>query len=184
VSFISFPGKIHLINSDADLQAVAPDLAAAKIFGFDTETRPAFKKGESFKVALVQLSTESNAYIIRMHYLTNFDLIKNIFEKEDVIKVGVAVLEDIKKLQKSFKFVARGFIEMQTIAKQKGLKNFGLKGMTEEVLNASLSKGPKLTNWEARVLDGRQLMYAATDAWVGLKLYNKLVTETNPPTDP
>ena len=80
----------------------------------------------------------------------------------------------MRLLQKLFHFEPRKFVELQNLAKTKGLKNFGLKGMTEEVLQATISKGPKMTNWEAPVLTDRQLLYAATDAWIGLKLYQKL----------
>jgi ribonuclease D len=175
-SFLSFPGKIHLINTDQELSAVASELAAAKELGFDTETRPAFKKGEVYQVALLQLSTETDAYVIRLHHVQQFEIFKDIFENPNVVKVGVAIRDDLKQLKKRFQFEPANFIELQDLAKVKGLKNFGLKGMTEEVLNATITKGPKTTNWEAPVFTDRQIMYAATDAWIGLKLYQKLST--------
>ena len=171
---ISFAGKIHLINNDQDLEAVSADLNSATEFGFDTETKPSFKKGDVFKVALLQLSTETDAYLIRLHHVTKFQIIKTVFENEKIIKVGVAIRDDLKQLQKHFSFIPKNFIELQDVAKEKGLKNFGLKGMAAEVLQADLSKGPKMTNWEAVVLTPPQLMYAATDAWIGLALYKKL----------
>lgn len=171
---VSFPGKIHLITSDEALQAVASELLHAKELGFDTETRPSFKKGVVYKVALLQLSTETDAYIIRLHYVSQFQAIKNLFENPEIVKVGVAIKDDLKLLQKIFSFQPQNFIELQGLAKTKGLKNLGLKGMTEEVLGGTITKGPKTTNWEAKNLDDRQLMYAATDAWIGLKLYQKL----------
>lgn len=173
--FISFPGTVHLIDTDAKLERALADLSDIKEFGFDTETRPSFKKGEVFKVALLQLATETDAYLIRLHYVTQFALIKKILEDANVLKVGAAIRDDLKILQKTFPFLPNNFIELQTLAKEKGLQNFGLKGMTEEVLKAPLSKGPKLTNWEAHDLTDKQLMYAATDAWIGLKIYQKLM---------
>lgn len=171
---ISFQGKIHLIKNDREFSAVAAELNSAKELGFDTETRPSFVKGQSFKVALLQLATENDAYLIRLHAITQFQNIITIFENSEIIKVGVAIRDDLNQLQKLFKFTPRNFIELQQLAKTKGLKNFGLKGMAEEVLQGTLSKGPKTTNWEAHTLTDRQLMYAATDAWVGLKLHQKL----------
>lgn len=173
-SFISFPGKIHLIDSNEKLRLIVSELNSVKQFGFDTETRPSFKKGEVFRVALLQIATSDSAYLLRLHYLTEFQIIKNIFENDEVLKVGVAIRDDIKQLQKIFNFSPAGFVELQDLAKKKGLENFGLKGMTAEVLNSTLSKGPKLTNWEAKELSDQQLMYAATDAWVGLEIYKKL----------
>lgn len=171
---ISFPGKIHLINNDEELRSASIELNSAIELGFDTETKPSFKKGDVFKVALLQLATETDAYIIRLHYVTEFQLIRNIFENQKITKVGVAIRDDLKQLQKIFNFTPQNFKELQDIAKAKGLKNFGLRGMTEEVLQAALSKGPKLTNWEAKILTEQQMMYAATDAWIGLVLYHKL----------
>lgn len=172
---IQFPGKIHLINSDAELKGVSGQLSEATQFGFDTETRPSFKKGEIYKVALLQLATETDAFLVRLHRITQFSLLKDIFENESILKIGVAIRDDIKQLQKINSFTPKNFVELQTLAKSKGLENFGLKGMTEEVLHQPLSKASKITNWEARELTDQQLMYAATDAWVGLKIYQKLV---------
>ncbi len=171
---ISFPGKIHLITNDQELTLVLPKLREVKQFGFDTETKPSFVKGDVFKVALLQLSTEDDAYLIRLQGISQFQGVIAIFENPEVLKVGVAIRDDLKTLQRTFKFTPQNFVELQGIAKSKGLKNFGLKGMTEEVLGSTLSKGPKLTNWEARVLTEPQLKYAATDAWIGLILFRKL----------
>jgi ribonuclease D len=177
---ISFPGKIHLIITDQELAGVSAELGAAKIFGFDTETRPAFIKGQSFKVALIQLATEENAYLIRLQGITQFQILREVFENPEILKVGAAIRDDLKQLKKTFEFNPQNFIELQTLAKTKGLQNFGLKGMTEEVLHAKLSKRAKTSNWEARTLTDQQLMYAATDAWVGLRLFQTLSIEKLP----
>ncbi len=172
---ISFPGKIHLISSNQDLQAASTLMNSAQIFGFDTETKPSFKKGEVYKIAILQLATETDAFIIQMQRIHQYEIIKNIFENKDIIKVGAAIRDDIKQLQKTFAFMPENFIEIQTLAKTAGLENFGLKGMTEEILNSTITKGPKMTNWQAFELTDRQIMYAATDAWIGLILYQKLL---------
>lgn len=175
--FLSFPGKIHLISTDHELQAIAVKLESHKELGFDTETRPSFKKGESYPVALLQLAVDTDAYIIRLKHITHIEVIKNIFENPAVVKVGAAIRDDLRLLQKRFEFKPHGFVELQTVAKTKNLKNIGLKGMTEEVLQATITKGPKTTNWEAHELTERQILYAATDAWIGLKLYQKLTSD-------
>ncbi len=172
--FINFAGTIHVITNDQELAKVVDSLTAAKELGFDIETRPSFKKGEVYQVAMLQLATETDAFIIRFGRINNFKAIKEIFENPAVVKVGVAIRDDLKQLQKRFEFVPQNFIELQNVAKEKGLKNMGLKGMTEEVLHATISKGPKTTNWEAAELTERQIKYAATDAWIGLTLFQKL----------
>jgi ribonuclease D len=170
---LSFPGRIHLIRNDHELAAM--DLGTPKELGFDTETRPSFKKGDVYKAALLQLSTDTDAYLIRLHFVTRFEILKNILENKEIIKSGVAIRDDLKLLQKTFGFTPQGFVELQTLAKMRGLKNFGLKGMTEEVLQASISKRSKMTNWEAHELSHQQQIYAATDAWIGLTIYRKLM---------
>ena len=109
----------------------------ATAFGFDTETRASFKVGEVYKVALLQLATEEDAYLIRLHGITQFELIKVLFEDPRILKVGAAIRDDLKALQKLFQFTPKNFIELQNIAKEANLKNMGLRGMTEEVLQAS-----------------------------------------------
>lgn len=171
---ITFPGKIHLITNDQEALSVADKVRTSDIFGFDTETRASFKVGEFYKVALLQLATETDAYLFRLHGIERFEFIQEIFENPSILKVGAAIRDDLKQLQKVFEFAPKNFIELQTVAKEKNLKNLGLRGMTEEVLGASLSKRAKISNWEVAVLSEEQIMYAATDAWIGLKLYQKL----------
>jgi ribonuclease D len=169
-----FDGKIHLINNDQDLSELSEKLLSITEFGFDTETRPSFKKGDNFKMALLQLSTPDEAFLIRLHFISQFEIIKKILENKKVLKVGLAIRDDIKGLQKIFPFHPEGFVELQELAKKIGLKNMGLKGMTEEVLQVTLSKRAKLTNWEQKSLTNEQLVYAATDAWIGLSIYQHL----------
>src|SRR5687767_8012288 len=113
---IHFQGKIHLINNDQELQNLLPELSSAKELGFDTETRAAFKVGEVYKVALLQLATDTDAYLIRLHGISNFEGIKSIFENPEILKVGVAIRDDLKILQKIFSFTPKNFIELQTLA--------------------------------------------------------------------
>ncbi len=178
---LHFPGQIHLIASDRELIQI--DFSSITAYGFDTETKPAFRKGESFKTALLQLATESTAYLIRLHHIRHFEPLREVFENPDVLKVGAAIAHDLKQLQYIFPFEPSGFIDVQKIAKEKGLKNLGLKKMTEEVFKATLFKGPKMTNWERQVLTEEQLLYAATDAWIGLKLYQELIAEVKSKVD-
>jgi len=171
---VAFEGKIHLIDSDELMAKFAHECPKFTRLGFDTETRPSFKKGDNYKMALIQLSSDTDAYLFRLHYLTNFLPIKKLLEDKDIVKIGLAIRDDIKGIQKMFPFTPHNFIELQDLAKTKGLKNFGLKGMTEEVLDKTLSKKAKLTNWEQKSLTTEQMKYAATDAWIALKIYEKL----------
>lgn len=174
----SFLGQIITVTRDEDIAHAVELLLASNdgVMGFDTETKPSFKKGESYKVSLLQLSTGDVAILFRLHYLKSFSLIKEIFEDASIIKTGVAIRDDLKSLQKLFNFTPTSFVELADLAKEKNLKNFGLKGMTEEVLDLTLSKKAKLSNWQAQSLNEDQLLYAATDAWIGRELYKKIKT--------
>jgi ribonuclease D len=171
---ISYAGKIHLILNNQELTQALGELGSVKELGFDTETRPSFQKGEIYQVALLQLSTATDAYLVRLRGISDFSPIQRIFENKETLKVGLAIGHDLKQLQKIFKFTPQNFIELQTVAKAKGLKAMGLKSLTEEVLQSRLSKRRKLTNWEAKSLTDEQLLYAATDAWIGLHLFQTI----------
>lgn len=166
-----FPGEIIMINSDAEIAPALELLRSDPLIGFDTETKPSFRKGEVYQVSLLQLANPDYALLFRLHSLTDFSLLKTFFEDEATKKIGVAIRDDIKALQKTFPFEPKGFVELSEMAKSYNLKNFGLKGMTEEVLNLTLSKRAKLSNWESKDLKNDQKIYAATDAWIGREIY-------------
>lgn len=173
-----FPGEIIMINDDAEIASALELIKGESLIGFDTETKPAFKKGEVYQVSLLQLATPDYALLFRLHTLSDFSLIAKFFEDESVFKIGVAIRDDIKGLQKLFPFTAKGFVELADLAKTYNLKNFGLKGLTEEVLELTLSKRAKLSNWESKVLKNDQKLYAATDAWIGREIYIALKHKT------
>lgn len=167
-----FAGDVQVIDSqDKVLQAVE-DLKSESVLGFDTETRPAFKKGERYRVSLLQLATESTVYLFRLNML--FDL-KDIFEilaDPKIVKAGVAIRDDIKGLNKLYAYKAANFVDLAHIAKEKEIENFGLRALTAIVLGKRLSKKAKISNWEQSKLTSAQINYAACDAAVGLAIYN------------
>lgn len=170
-----FPGKIITITKDEEIAPALKYFEGLDHVGFDTETKPSFKKGEFYHVSLLQLASDEHALLFRLHYLKDFSLLKAYLEDDSVRKIGVAIRDDIKSLQKVFPFEPKSFVELADMAKTSKLQNFGLKGMTEEVLKHTLSKKAKLSNWEAPVLKNDQLRYAATDAWIGLALYHAII---------
>lgn len=172
-----FPGKIIMINSDEEIAPALDTLRFEPFIGFDTETKPSFAKGEVYQVSLLQLATAEHALLFRLHSLKDTSLIKAFFEDENYKKMGVAIRDDIKALQKMFSFEPKGFVELSDLAKSHQLKNFGLKGMTEEVLGLTLSKRAKLSNWESKDLKNDQRNYAATDAWIGREIYIALLNK-------
>ncbi len=176
---ISFDGKIFLIDSPSQMEEFYkneyPLLLNAPVLGFDTETKPSFQKGEHHKVALLQLATQDKAFLFRLNHIGLPQVLGDLFENQSIVKVGLAIRDDLKGLNHWLPFTPQSFVELQDLAEKAQLKSRGLQGLTEEVLEKKLSKKAKLTNWENKNLSPDQLKYAATDAWIGLLLYNNLM---------
>ncbi|PTB97159.1 3'-5' exonuclease domain-containing protein 2 [Marivirga lumbricoides] len=168
-----FEGEIKVLEKDEDWEEVIPKLWRASVLGFDTEAKPAFKKGVYNPVSLIQLATEEEVFVIR-NLLCGFpgDLVR-IFEDPSIIKVGAGIRDDIKDLQKLRKFEPQGFKDISTIAEQNNVKQIGAKNLTAIFLNKRISKAQQTSNWEREQLSQAQLDYAATDAYLCLKVYQE-----------
>lgn len=166
-----FEGNIHLIEKVEELTDAVNYLKKHPILGFDTETRPAFKKGQNHQVALLQLSTANEAFLFRTNLIGLSPGLIKILGSPSIIKVGAAIRDDIKILQKLAHFKPGGFVELQELVKQYGIENFSLKKLAAIVCDMRISKSQRLTNWEAPVLTEQQQVYAATDAWISYMIY-------------
>lgn len=171
----AFSGEIIVIDYELDAQKIIHILKKADVLGFDTETRPTFKKGKKNKVALLQLSTEKTAFIFRLNKMGLPECIKEVLANPNIIKAGVAIKDDILALKSLSKFNPAGFVEIQEKVKDFEIENFGLKKLSGLLLGFRISKAQQTSNWEAERLTEAQLKYAATDAWVSLGIYNKLI---------
>ncbi len=169
-----FTGEIVVVDDLENLYIVANELKDERVIGFDTETKPAFKKGQKNEVALLQLSTNDKAYLIRLNRTGLTTEILNILTNPDIKKVGVAIRDDIKALQRLKSFEPAGFIELQDYAKDAGLEVFSLKKLAALLMDIKISKRQRLSNWEAESYTESQQSYAATDAWAGLLIYKGL----------
>lgn len=172
---VHFDGKIVIVERDEQVAALCRDLAKEKIIGFDTETRPSFKSGVTNKVALLQLSTHSKCYLIRLCRIKLHNAILKILCNPDIIKVGADVAGDLRSLHTLRHFNEQGFLDLQHIACNWGIEEKSLRKMSAIVLGERVSKAQRLSNWEATTLTPQQQMYAATDAWVCIKIYEKLI---------
>lgn len=170
----AFDGKVQVITEVDKLSKVFKEIEKHDVVGFDTETRPSFKKGQTFKVALLQLAVPGKVYLIRMHHTGLTEEITAIFENPGILKAGVAIHDDIKALQKLKKFHPAGFVELSTLAREKGLQVESVKKLSGLLLGFRISKSAQTSNWEAATLTEKQLEYAATDAWVCLEIYKRL----------
>ena len=179
----SFPGKIQVVDQldDSFFQAVRY-LKKQKVLGFDTETRPCFSPGQrQYPTALIQLSGEDRAFLFRINKIGIPAKLCAILANPDIIKVGAATGGDINGLYHRAGFHAAGFVDLQQMVWEWGIRDKSVKKMTAIILGVKISKAQQLSNWEAEKLSESQQRYAATDAWVCREMYLRLqASEKNP----
>jgi ribonuclease D len=171
---IAFDGQIIEIENISDTKNASKYLAKQNLLGFDTETKPNFKKGGKNNVALLQLSTEEYSFLFKLKKTGIPDSLAKILSDENIIKVGVALKDDLTGLKKYSDFKQNGFVELQSYVKNFGIEDMGLKKLTAIILGYKISKSQQVTNWESDKLTSAQKTYAATDAWICQKIFKKL----------
>ena len=176
LDFASFPGKIIVIDSvGAEFNRAITYLRSQKVIGFDTETRPTFTPTQPrYDVSLLQLSGSDKAYLFRINKIGMHRRLCNILASDKVIKVGAAIHDDIRGLQKLHEFKPAAFIDLQKIGCEWGIRDKAVKKMAAIILGFRISKTQQLSNWEAGSLSESQCRYAATDAWVCIEIYKHL----------
>ena len=183
LGFASFPGKIHVIDSvGAEFNRAIAYLRAQKVIGFDTETRPTFSQDQPrYGVALLQLSGPDKAFLFRINKMGMHRRICNLMASDKIVKVGAAIHDDIRGLQRKHGFEPAAFVDLQKIVWEWGIRDKSVKKMAAIILGFRVSKTQQLSNWEAEKLSESQCRYAATDAWVCREMYLKLMaSEKNP----
>ncbi len=170
----AYEGEIVLIDSKEEVTAAVAEIEEYSVVGFDTESRPAFNKGESYPVALLQFATPKKVYLFRVNMLGMDEKISNLLSNPKLIKLGIALHDDKKDLRKLGVSHPDGFKDIHSFIKDKGVINTGLRKLAAMILGFRISKSQQTSNWENPVLNQRQQVYAATDAWVCLKIYEKL----------
>ena len=183
LEYASFPGKITVIDSvGAEFNRAIVYLRSQKVIGFDTETRPCFGPNQPrYGVSLLQLSGPEKAFLFRVKNMGMHRRLCNLMSDKRILKVGAAIHDDIRGLQKLKEFTPGSFVDLQKIVWEYGIKDKSVKKMTAIILGFRISKTQQLSNWEAETLSESQCKYAATDAWVCREMYLKLMkSEKNP----
>ena len=182
----SFPGKIKVVDSlGLEFLKAVRYLKRQKVLGFDTESRPCFSPGQPhYGVSLLQLSGQEKAYLFRIKLIGDIPKqLRAILSDENIIKVGAAVNDDVRGLEKHHDFQPKAFVDLQKMVWEYGIKDKSVKKMAAIILGIRISKTQQLSNWEAETLSDAQCAYAATDAWVCREMYMKLLaSEKNPLT--
>lgn len=169
---VTYNGAITLVDSVAEECAALRALSKEKIVGFDTETRPAFHKGQQHKVALMQISTADRCFLFRLNKLGLSDRLRAFLENPDIIKIGLSVHDDFSVLRRSDQTLnPQGFVDLQSMMSHYRITDISLQKIYAIIFGEKISKNQRLTNWEAKELTAGQQAYAALDAWACLKIY-------------
>lgn len=167
----AYEGPVQLVDSDDKVGPAIEALLTEDILGFDTESKPSFKRGENHPAALLQLGGAAQVFLFQLLKLENIEPIWELLAHPEVSKVGVAIADDIKKLQERRPFQPAGFIEIADVTQQAGILNTGLRSLAGLLLGFRISKRAQVSNWAKADLSPAQLQYAATDAWVSRQLF-------------
>lgn len=169
-----YEGKVIVVSTAEQLSLALEELNKAEVIGFDTESKPTFRKGDYNPVAMIQMAIPGKVFLIRIS-LTGFtEGLQQLFANEKVVKAGISIRDDIKELQRQASFTPANVVDLNDIAREAGVKNIGVRSLAGIFLGIRISKGQQTSNWERETLAEGQITYAATDAWVCLEIYRKL----------
>lgn len=169
-----YTGSIIVVDKPDMVDSAIARLRSCEIIGFDTETRPSFKKGLNYNVALMQLSSADECYLFRLNKIGLPDSLKALLEDKDITKVGLSIHDDFRNLHKTHEFEPQGFIELQEFVTQWNIIDKSLTKLYGIIFGKRLSKSQRLSNWEADQLAEGQQNYAALDALACVRIYNHL----------
>lgn len=169
---VVFDGIIEEIDTEEKAQKAIETLSKETVVGFDTETRPSFTRGIAHKIALLQLSTNTNAYLFRLNKMGIPDCVADFLSNPNIIKVGISIKDDFHSLSTRREFKPAGFVELQDLCGEMGIEEKGLQKLYCLLFNERISKNQQLSNWEIDSLTESQRQYAAIDAWTCLKIFH------------
>ncbi len=171
---VSFPGKIVVILSEGEANRAVEYLLSCDILGVDTETRPAFRKGQHHKVSLLQVSTREICFLFRLNYIGIPDSLIRLLSNTEVTMVGLSWHDDLCMLRRRQEFTPGKFVDIQNLIGKLGIEDMSLQKLYANLFGQKISKRQRLSNWDADVLTDKQKSYAATDAWACINLYDEI----------
>ena len=172
---VLFPGRIEVIVSERDAERAVKFLMKQLVLGLDTETRPSFKVGRQYQVALLQVCSDEICFLFRLNRIGLPQCLIHLLEDKKITKIGLSWHDDLRSLQQRKQFKAGTFVELQQLAGEMGIVDMSLQKLYANIFGEKISKGQQLTNWEADNLTEAQKLYAATDAWACIRLYNEML---------
>ena len=169
-----FEGRIIVILTPGETEKAVRYLLAQPMLGLDTETKPSFRRGQQNMVALLQVATDDTCFLFRLNHTGITPALKRLLEDTTVKKIGLSWHDDLNALHRLGNFNAGTFIDIQTHVRELGIEDLSLQKLYANLFGRKISKRQQLSNWEADVLNDKQKLYAATDAWACLQLYKEL----------
>ncbi len=166
-----YAGRVCVVATPQDLGESRSDLLAEAVVGLDTETRPAFRKGESHLPCLVQAATARAVYLFQLRRVEVFPVLAELLSDPRIVKAGVSLKDDLRALKQVFAFTEKNMLDLGELARSSGLGQSGVRNLAGILLGFRIPKGTKTSNWAARELSAAQITYAATDAWACRELY-------------
>ncbi len=169
-----YEGKVVIASTTSQIDKAIFEIEKHDVVGFDTESKPAFRKGQFNHVALLQIATPDKVYLLRIIHTGLTDTVKIFFENPKILKVGIALDDDLFALKKRRDFKPAGFLDLNKLAQALKIENIGARNLSALILGGRISKSQQVSNWENPRLTGPQIRYAATDAWICLEIFNRL----------
>jgi ribonuclease D len=166
-----YEGRVCMVATPQDLEQALADIRLESVVGFDTETRPAFRKGESYLPCLVQVATAHAVYLFPLRRPDVFPVLSELIAGQKIVKAGVALANDLRQLNQVFSFAEQSVLDLGTVARRCGLAQSGVRNLAGIFLGFRVPKGARTSNWAAQRLTAAQITYAATDAWVCREIY-------------
>lgn len=160
-----------LVTTPQDRARALADFRHERVVGFDTETRPSFRKGESHPTCLVQAATARVVYLFQLRRPDVLPILAELLAQPHTVKAGVALAHDLRSLKLVFPFLEKNVLDLGVVAKRCGLDQTGLRNLAGIFLGFRVPKGTRTSNWAAAHLSAQQVIYAATDAWVCRELF-------------
>ena len=168
-----YEGAVRLVSTREEMEHAAADFAQERVVGFDTETRPSFRAGESHPPALAQVATARAVYLFQLRQADFSALLGKLISSKITAKAGIGLDYDLRELRKTFAFEPAAIVDLGAVARRHQLEKSGVRPLAALFLGFRIPKGAKTTNWATRQLSPQQIVYAATDAWACRELYLK-----------
>jgi ribonuclease D len=169
-----YEGRVCVVATRSELTDALADIQQERVVGFDTETRPAFKKGERYDPSLVQVATAAAVYLFQLRRVDVIPGLAQVMANARIVKAGVAVARDVQDLKQVFAFAERSVFDLGVVARRRGLEQTGVRNLAGILLGCRVPKGSRTSNWASSALTPAQISYAATDAWICRELYLRM----------